>query len=328
MKSSGQKIIGTVFVVSVGLLVVVWIVTTAMAQDFSVFSEMGAAPEEQEPKDSALVIGSVAQNSEMEREVFEPFADYLAGQLARNTDRPGEVVIAKNTAEMAKWLRSGRVDIYFDSPFPTYVVNELAQSKPLVVRWKKGIETYKSAIFTKENSGIDSLDDLKGEVVAFEHPASTSAYLLPKSMMLRVGLQLEKKTNPDAVVRDDVVGYYFTGDDQGVVQDVLSGTAVAGAQNINEIEEFSQDTDKDLNVLTTSPEMYRHIGVVSREVPSGLRNRLREVLLEMDESPEGRRVLRDFENTTKFAPVPDNVHQHVRTLSDLVEAEIIQPQSL
>jgi phosphonate transport system substrate-binding protein len=328
MKSSGQKIIGTIFVVAVVLLVVVWVLTTTVAKDFSMFEGSDMVHEGDPTPKPALVIGSVAADSDAERAVFEPFAEYLADQLLRNTNRPGEVVVAESTAEMAQMLRTGRVDFYFDSPFPAYVVSELAQSRPLVVRWKKGVETYKSAIFTKRNSGVMSLEDLRGEVVAFEHPDSTSAYLLPKSILLKQGLQLARKAGAEDVVQDESVGYYFTGDDKAVVQDVLSGTAVAGAQNLDEIEEFSQESEDDLRILATSPEVYRHIGVVSREVPGGLRTRLREVLFAMDESPEGRRVLRDFENTTKFTPIPDDAYEHVRSLSDLVELEIIQSQRL
>ena len=73
---------------------------------------------------------------------FQPLADYMADGLADAGITKGEVIIAADTEEMSRLLQSGRVDLYFDSPFPALRVQQISGSRIVLRRWKEGNASY------------------------------------------------------------------------------------------------------------------------------------------------------------------------------------------
>jgi phosphonate transport system substrate-binding protein len=62
---------------------------------------------------------------------------------------------------------------------------------PLVVAVEKdGSISYRSVMVVKADSGINSLDDMKGRSLAFADPNSTSGYLIPSFELRRKGIDL------------------------------------------------------------------------------------------------------------------------------------------
>ncbi len=109
-------------------------------------------------------------------------------------------------------LGQGEVDLYLDSPFPvSWVVHETG-ARPLLRRLKQGEASYRSVLFARRDSGLQSIEDLRGHVIAFGEPFSTSSFLLPKASLVERGLQLERYEDPAADVPDDVIGYVFSND--------------------------------------------------------------------------------------------------------------------
>jgi phosphonate transport system substrate-binding protein len=218
------------------------------------------------------------------------------------------------------------VDLYIDSPFPVYVVSKLAESPVLVDRWKKGQQKYHSILFTKKGSPIKTLDDLKGQTIAFESPYSTSGYFLPKAELLKRGYSLREKTGPNDVIGKNEIGYYFTNNQEQVVLDVLSGKALIGGQNQVDVEDAAGDRMSELTKLFQSIDVYRHIIVTRKDLSSTLRDQIKNVMVNMDKTAEGQVVLKNFKKTAKLvAPEhPDDVFQGLAELTKLVENEIIR----
>ena len=80
-----------------------------------------------------------------------------------------------------------------ESAYPSYVINFVhGHGKLLLRRWKSGMADYYSVIFTKRNSGIKSLEDLKGKT-RLRGCGSTSGYLLPKFVFAPPGIEANGK---------------------------------------------------------------------------------------------------------------------------------------
>ncbi len=62
--------------------------------------------------------------------------------------------------------------------------------EPLLRVVRKGEDTYRGAIYVRSDSKITKLEDLKGKKFAFVDPASGSAYIFPKKMLLEKGIKL------------------------------------------------------------------------------------------------------------------------------------------
>ena len=66
--------------------------------------------------------------------------------------------------------------------------NEKCGVDLLAVDVLKGDASYYSGIFVAQNSGIDSLADLKGKSMAFGSPSSTSSFNFPVAMLIAAGV--------------------------------------------------------------------------------------------------------------------------------------------
>jgi phosphonate transport system substrate-binding protein len=123
----------------------------------------------------------------------------MARQLGAGTGIEGKVVIVPSALQMAKSLEEKKIDFYMESPYPTYLINKQGAAVLLLRRWKSGIGEYRSLIFSKKDSETSRLEQLRGAMIAFEDPGSTSGYFLPKVLVLKKGLGLRK--NPRSMQR-------------------------------------------------------------------------------------------------------------------------------
>ncbi len=134
----------------------------------------------------------------------------------------GMVVVAPTPGQMMKLLEEKRVDFYMESPYPTYLINRLGAAKLLLRRWKGGIGEYRSLIFTNKDSGIARLEDLRGKIIAFEDPGSTSGYFLPKLFLLKKGFSVVEKPSAGAKVSSREIGYIFADTYKNIANLVLA----------------------------------------------------------------------------------------------------------
>lgn len=247
-----------------------------------------------------LTLGTIGENAADEIKKFWPFTRYLAKELQSAGIDEGKVVVAKDMAQMAGFLREAKVDLYIDSAFPIIAVSQLSGAKFLVRRWKKGIGEYHSAIFTRKDSGINRLEDLRGKFIAFEEPYSTSGYFLPKMAMSQAGLKLTNKQAAANPVAADEVGYLFSRDDTNTMWWVVKGKVAGGAMdNQNYTNEAKGDIDQ-LKVLHKTISIPRQIVSYRGDLAESLAGTIKQVLLRMDQSEEGKKILQEFERTTKF----------------------------
>lgn len=275
---------------------------------------------------TTLVLGSVSSDVEGDVAEYQPLADYLARALTTYGYTGGEIVVASSVAEMGRLIREGKVDLYIDSPFPTFAVDQLTRSEPLVNRWKGGVEKYRAVIYTRADSGLAAVDDLKGRVLAFEHPQSTSGYFLPKAALLEAGYTLRAVEGPAAAVGAGEIGYFFAGEDDVLMEMVASGVAVAGAQSEVDVQEYAQERGDRYRFLLTTPFVYRHVVTVARHVDPVVREDIRDILTTLHTYEEGKTLLAAFRKTTQFTPfepTSDAAYVGVRELLPLVEREII-----
>lgn len=176
-----------------------------------------------------LTIGSISTEAAAEIKRFLPVARYLAERLRGEGVAQGKVVVARSIPEMGRLLREGKVDLYIDSPFPALAVSRLSGSKVFLRRWKKGVAEYHTVIFTRRDSGIERLADLRGRIISFEEPFSTSGYFVPKAIMLQQGLRMTPKKDPSGAIGPGEIGYVFSYGDETTMVWVLKGMASAGA---------------------------------------------------------------------------------------------------
>jgi phosphonate transport system substrate-binding protein len=272
------------------------------------------------PTGKALVIADVSNNPAKKIKRYQPMADYLAKNLSQFDIGIGEVKVAGDLETIASWLKSGEVDIYFDSPYPAMRVSQLSGGQAILRRWKDRTPDYYTIIFTMGDRDINSLEDLKGKTIAFDEPNSTSGYMLPAAYLIEAGLNPVEKNSAADTVGENEVGYVFSDDDENTIQWVISGKVAAGAIDIGTFEEIPPQSRAAMKVLAETEKVARHIVMVRPDMDPDMVAALKTILLEMDKTPEGKEVLDIFEDTAKFDEFPPEASfQRMRELYEQVE---------
>ena len=251
-----------------------------------------------------ITVADISNNPAKKIQRFQPMADYLAARLADFGITAGEVKIAPDLDTMANWLKTGEVDICFDSPYPAMIVSDRSQAVPILRRWKGGQATYNTVIFGLKSNGIKSLADLQGKTIAFDEPYSTSGYLLPLVYLLEAGFNLVEKQNTAVKVSANEIGYVFSSDDENAIQWVISGKVAAAAVDTGTFAEIPATTRQEFNILTETEKVARHVVLVRAGMEPELQAAIKKILLEMEQTEAGKAVLEKFEQTAKFDDFP------------------------
>jgi phosphonate transport system substrate-binding protein len=252
-------------------------------------------------KTITLGLVSIVFQNEIE-EHFRPLVQYVARRLSAETD--GRVVVASTALQMAKLLDEKNVDFYMESTYPTYLINKQGAAVLILRRWKGGLAEYRSLIFTKKGGGITRLEELRGKMIAFEDPGSTSGYFLPKVLLFRKGFKLTEKPGPEARVAANEIGYIFESADRTIIEFVLDHQVAAGAFSDDDYGALNEERKAAITILARSATLPRHLVSTRKDLDPAVKNRLTEILLSMHQDDEGRTILRQTDNTTKFDRLP------------------------
>lgn len=252
----------------------------------------------------ALVIGTISDEPVKEIRTYQPFAQYLAQQLTLFGIDEGKVVVARDIDHMADLIRTGQVDLFFDSPLVSLAINQKTGSRPLARRWKNGTAQYHSVIFARENSDIASFQDLSGRIIAFEESFSTSGYLLPRIALAELGIALTMVRPPQLWVSPEQTGCLFTGDNDNTLEWVLRGRVDAGAMSKTQFEKRAATNRAKLKVIMRTIDIPRHLVSAAAQMPQPLLSGLETTLFTLHNSLEGKELLEAFEGTVKFDRIP------------------------
>ena len=254
-----------------------------------------------------LVIGSISRSIKEEIETFRPLADYLKPRLGAAGISDVKIVVATTSAEMSRQLANGKVDLYIDSPFIVAEMSREAGAKPVLRRWKKGMAEYRTLFVVRKDSGIRSLDDLRGKVVAFDDPQSSSGHLLPRAMLLERGYRLMEVSDPAAPVPPDAIGFVFSMDDVNTMFWVDHGKVAAGVTSLDFLQLYQKKRKDNLVVIERSISIPRQVVAHRRGLDRAVVAELERVLIEMATTTEGRQALQEFQGTTRFDRFPAGV---------------------
>ena len=265
-----------------------------------------------------LTLGAVFQEPrEPVEEHFRPLANYVARKLSPSGEIKGAVIVAASVAQMTKLLDEKRADFYMESPYPTYLINQLGAATLLVRRWKGGMAEYRSLIFAAKDGGIARLEDLRGKLIAFEDAGSTSGYFLPKLFLFQKGFAVVEKPSSSAKVGAGEIGYFFTGVEKNVVNAVLQKKASAGAISNDDQAKLDDMSKSKIVILAETESVPRHLVSVRKGLADPVVKGLKEILLNMHQDDEGKKILSQTGDTSKFDTLPGGEESVRRKLVEL-----------
>ncbi|WP_083652188.1 phosphate/phosphite/phosphonate ABC transporter substrate-binding protein [Photobacterium proteolyticum] len=284
---------------------------------------------------SVLTVGVISTNPKKQYKFIKPMADYLASNLHAFGIEKGEVIVARNTAQMMNLLEQGKVDVLSETVFTaSKLVNE-SNAELLLLRWKKGVEKYRSVFFVRKDSGIKSLSDLLGKTIAFEDRSSTSAFYIPASILLQSGFELQELKSPRELPDANRVGYLFSDEmtashnEVNISSWVCNGVIMAGAfsdLNWNDEEDLPSQMREEMNIIHQSPSFPRSVVLIRSGIDNGLKKEIQQLLLGANDSEAGKAALRRYQSTAKFTHLNSDALDgiaYAKQLREIVEQQLV-----
>jgi phosphonate transport system substrate-binding protein len=264
-----------------------------------------------------IVFGRVFDDPVRTIKERQEFVNYVANKLGPFGFNGGRIVVLEKVHLLARALREGNIDFFHDSVVPTIVLSKWSGSMPILRQWKYGEAEYDSVILVRKESGINALGDLKGKVIAFDEPHSTSAHVLPRMLLTENKLKLVQITSVATRVPPDKVGYLYGGD--GTSANLLiTRRADAAATSYREFDELRPQIRDTLKIIGRSRPVPRQLISVRRDLDSNVTKALREILLNMDRDPEGREALKKQQRTAKIDEIPPKSLDQLRLIQSFV----------
>jgi phosphonate transport system substrate-binding protein len=258
---------------------------------------------------AAFKIGLIpSESSEEMLENYKPLTDFLKSEL--EIDQM-DVFVGTDYSGVIEAMRGGNLDAAIFGPFSYVLASQVAGAKSLVSPGNDAGEpsTYNSIIIAGANSGIKTLEDLKGHTFAFVDPASTSGHLVPRGMLLQAGI------NPDTDLEAT-----FSGGHDATALAVNNGQIDAGAMaksNYDRYLESGTIQEENFVIVATSDPIPEGPLAVSKDFDPAVAERLKQAMLRFHEVETDPAVLEIvIENGTRFVDAPDEIYDGLRALAE------------
>lgn len=255
----------------------------------------------EENKDVLVIsIGTIERDAAKYIQRYQPIIDYVAEKLSdQKTKYTGKVIIVDTMDKMVTMLKEQKLDLYAESPFTTRLISKETEAVPFIRRWKGGSGEYKSVYFVKKDSTINSIEDFKDKIIAFESEQSTSGYLLPKSYLIDKGHCVSAETTKGCVQ------YVFAGEDENTGLWVFEGKADIGGTSNLDFEGYPEDMTSNFKIVGETMNVPRHVISHRSDLDPALVEKIKQILVGMEADPEAAETLKTFKKTKKFDEIPD-----------------------
>ena len=228
--------------------------------------------------------------------------------LSKLLKMPVKVYVASDYAAVIEAMRSKNADLAFLHTVGYVLANQEAKAKLLAKDIWHGKTSYTSRIFVRKDSGIKSLEELRGKTIAFVDPTSSSGYVYPMVMLIEKGLV--KNRDPKTFFREAL----FAGSHDAALLALLSQKVDAVASFDLAREQYLKEKER-IEALTWVAETppIPEAGIAAREgLDAALAKRIFEALLAFN-APEYKPLLKKLYSIDGFTdPGPDSDFDVVR----------------
>ena len=255
-----------------------------------------------------LRVGFVpAEDAQQVMQNAQPLVEILHKELGMEI----QPFVATDYTGVVEALRVNKLDVAFLAPASYVLAKNEANIKVILKSERKGIPFYYAAIITRADSGIKSIDDLRGKTFAFGDSLSTTGNVFPRKMLKEHGID---------PVRDFKQILYSGGHDATVLA-VLNGKVDAGATYANSPDSLDtawmrylkdpQDANK-IHAIAFSEPIPADNLVISAGLDEKVAKKVEEIFVQLSRDPKGKKMLRDLYQIDGFVPASDKDYDSVR----------------
>ena len=278
-----------------------------------VFSIVGCTTKTETKKEEKVIkMGFVPlKNSEKFVEDLKPISDYLSESLGVKV----EAFTASNYIGVVEGLGSGSVDFGIIPPFSSLLAQKQSSAKPILTsKGKTGKPGYTAELYVRKDSGIKSLQDVKGKKVAFVDPSSSSGYIYPGAMLVEAGLNLDKD-----------ISYQFSGGHDKSLQLLLNKDVDVIATFDGVEDRYAKDFPQaktDIQKLATSDMIPGVMVTTSSKMDKELQEKLEKALRDVENDPKMKELFTKMFSITGFTDVDQDAYKKVEATAKVMNVDL------
>ena len=278
-----------------------------------VFSIVGCSTKTETKKEEKVIkMGFVPlKNSEKLVEDLKPISDYLSERLGVKV----EAFTASNYIGVVEGLGSGSVDFGIIPPFSSLLAQKQSNAKPILTsKGKTGKPGYTAELYVRKDSGIKSLQDVKGKKVAFVDPSSSSGYIYPGAMLVNAGLNLDKD-----------ISYQFSGGHDKSLQLLLNKDVDVIATFDGVEDRYAKDFPQaktDIQKLATSDMIPGIMVTTSSKMDKELQEKLEKALRDIEKDSKMKEMFTKMFSITGFTDVDQDAYKKVEATAKVMNVDL------
>jgi len=241
----------------------------------------------------------------------EEFGRVLGGLVGM----PVRVTVASDYAAVIEALRNRTADLAFVHPGGYVLAHREARATIVARNLWHGKSSFTSRIFVRRESGIKSVEELRGKSMAFVDPASSSGYIYPMVLLVQRGLV--KNRDPKTFFKEVV----FSGAHDASMRALLNGHVDAIASFDLAREQYLKDpAERERIVFVAETPEIPEAGIAARDgLDPALFGRVRAALISI-KPPAHADLLKRLYEIDGFAPAEDRDYDPVRAAIELLGA--------
>ena len=228
----------------------------------------------------------------------------IARMLSERTGYNVTANVATSYAAVIEAMGAGNAQIGWLNTFGYVLAHEKYGVEVALATVRFGSTSYKGQIITRADSGITSIEDLKGKTFCRPDPLSTSGWIVPSITMAAAGLDPETDIKVvDAGSHNNVVAAVYNGDcDAGATYVDARGT----------VEDDFPDVKEKVVVIAESADIPNDTVSFAPDVPPEVRETVVNALLEIAQTEEGAAALEQVYEIAGLEPVDDSFYDGFR----------------
>ncbi|MDH5525648.1 MAG: phosphate/phosphite/phosphonate ABC transporter substrate-binding protein [Desulfobulbaceae bacterium] len=233
--------------------------------------------------------------------MFKPLQEYLGQELNAKVNFRS----AKDYESALDALAAGEVDISYLGPALFAIIDKEHPGKIRIAGaiLNDGKPTFKGVIIARQDSGINTLEDLKGKRFAFGDRKSTLSCYMPAYMLMQAGVF-------------EGLNYNFIGSHDNVALGVLKKSFEAGGVKPAVAKQY---LSQGLKIIAESEPVYEHMIVVGPKVTDEDFKKIQTALLTVKDANIYTSIKQSITGFTKVDP---SNYDNLKKVIEQVDAKI------
>lgn len=228
---------------------------------------------------------------------YAPLLSYLQSHL---TGVHFKMETSLDYADFERKLKEKRFNVALPNPYQTL---KAVDSGYEIVAKVKPDSGFRGLIIARKDQHIRSVEQLRGQSIAFPAATALAAAMMPKLFLLERGVNVEKEAYPR-----------YVGSQYSSIMNAYSGNTFAACTwpaSWNLWKAENPQKAKEMEILWETPSLVSNSIVVRADFDDKVKKRLVELLIQLDRNPQMKVLLKNIE-VEGFEKADDNTYDSVR----------------